>query len=89
MQLETLRPGTRIKVGQHIRRRGGDWIAEVEGEFIEWLTAPTGSWYAHGKDDRYWLTRLKLRKSNGEVSLLTLDADSEIIVLDGEPSREG
>lgn len=39
---------------------------------------PTGSWYAHSKGDKLWLDRLKLRKEDGEIISLILDAFSHI-----------
>ncbi len=92
MRIEQLVPGTRVRVRQSIERREGPWIAEVEGEVIEIQDRPTGSWYARGKRDRfghadrYWLKRLKLRKEDGEITLLALDEGSEVIVLDGKPA---
>lgn len=42
---------------------------------------PTGSWFAHGKEARLWLDRLKLEKEDGELVELILDQDSRVVIL--------
>ncbi|MBI5763401.1 MAG: hypothetical protein HZA51_07745 [Planctomycetes bacterium] len=39
---------------------------------------PTGSWFAHGKNDRLWLNRLRLLKDDGEVVELILSHDTVV-----------
>ena len=75
--------GMRIRVTQRIERREGNWEANIEGVIEEISSAPTGSWYAHGKNDKYWLQRIRLRKDDGEISLIALDRCSRITVLVG------
>lgn len=78
---ESLRVGQRIRVRHRIDRRDVDWRAEVTG-VVEWVgLEKTGSWYAHAKDDRYWLRRVRLRKEDGEISTLNLDEYAEIEIL--------
>lgn len=89
MVTDKLTPGSRVRVVQQIDRREGAWTTAVEGTVVEVLDAPTGSWYAHGKKDRYWLKRLKLRKDDGEISLLGLDEDSQVVLLDQEGAQPG
>ena len=43
---------------------------------------PTGAWFAHGKDDKYWLVRIQLQKDDGGISLLILDQHTRITVLE-------
>jgi hypothetical protein len=89
MTIDQLPPGARIRVVEQIDRREGDWTTAVEGTVVEVLNEPTGSWYAHGKrdrygrSDRYWLKRVKLRKDDGEISVISLDSDSRVYLLDG------
>ncbi len=78
----TVRPGMRIKVVQQIERREGNWNIEVTGTIVSSEPQPTGAWYAHGKDDKYWLVRIELRKDDGEVTSLVLDRNTQITVLD-------
>ena len=44
----------------------------------------TGSWYAHGKNDKYWLLRVELVTDDGEVSWLTVDQNTRVTELPGE-----
>jgi hypothetical protein len=83
LTLERLSPGSRVRITQAIDKRAEVWAAPIEGTLLEVLRAPTGSWYAQGKDDRYWLQRVRIRKDNGEESLLSLDQNSLIEVLSG------
>ncbi len=76
--LSQLEPGQQIRVVQTINRREGPWVQEYSGKLVEILDAPTGSWYAHGEQDRYWLRRLRIEKSDGELSLVSLDSDTKI-----------
>lgn len=76
-----LKPGQRVRVRQTIRTREGDWQTELEGEVVVCEPRPTGSWFAHGKNDRLWLARLILCKSDGEQVELSLSPDSELTVL--------
>ncbi len=73
-----LEPGQRVRVRQTIRTREGDWHIEVEGEVVACEPRPTGSWFAHGKNDRLWLARLILRKDDGEKVELNLSPESEL-----------
>ena len=86
MTVDQIEPGTRIKITQTINRQAGDWTAEVVGTVVEIRDAPTGSWYAHGKNGKYWLKRLLLQKDDGEISTFTLDADSRIVLVHGSDS---
>ena len=38
-------------------------------------------WFAHAKDDRYWLDRLELRLDDGEIAILNLDQYSVVEIL--------
>ena len=81
MSATDVRPGMRVRITQTIARREGNWATEVEGVVTAIEPAMTGSWYAHAKDDRYWLLRVKLRRDDGEETLLALDQNSQIAVV--------
>ncbi len=66
-------PGAKVKITQQIAARNYSWASEIYGEVIEYGQQPTGSWFAHSKDDKLWLDRLTLRKSDGEITTLNLD----------------
>ena len=75
-------PGMKVKVTQQIAARHYAWTTEVIGTVLEYSQKETGSWYAHAKDDRLWLDRLKLQKEDGELMTLNLDEYTHIEVLD-------
>ena len=82
MSLPPLETGHRVRVVQHITTRDGDWSTPVEGRVVWCEAHPTGSWYAHGKDKRLWLRRLRLEKDDGELVDLTLDDCSRATVIE-------
>jgi hypothetical protein len=71
-------PGARVRVTQQIAARDHTWISEVRGTVVSYDQQPTGSWYAHSKGDKLWLDRLTLKKEDGELTSLILDAFSHI-----------
>lgn len=79
-------PGTPVRVLQTVGRQGQSFEAEVVGVVEAWEELPTGSWHAHGKNDRLWLKRLRLRKVDGEVTLLVVDDGTHIAKLESAPS---
>ena len=87
IQLGDLKPGMRIRVTQEIDRREGNWVHHVVGEVVETFAQKTGSWNAHGKDDRLWLNRIKLRKDNGELSVISVDSYTRYELLSAPAER--
>ncbi len=82
MTIDECRPGQRVRVVQTIERREGDWHDTVIGVIQSVTLEKTGSWYAHSKDDKLWLRRVRLVKDDGEVSVLSVDVLTEIELLD-------
>jgi hypothetical protein len=84
MALETsvLAPGTRIRVTQQMPQTHTVWSTAVEGTVVRWRQARTGSWFAHGRDDKLWLDRLELRRPDGEMVTLNLDQYSLVEAID-------
>ncbi len=78
MSTDDLQPGQRVRVTQTIERRDGDWTSVTEGTVESLEQQKTGSWYAHGKDGKLWLVRLRLRKADGEITTLTLDSRTRL-----------
>ena len=74
-------PGARIRVTQQIAARHYSVSAVVEGTVMAYQQKPTGSWYAHSRDDKLWLDRVTLKKTDGEISTLNLDDYSHIELL--------
>jgi hypothetical protein len=79
-----IKPGANVRVTQQIAARDYSWSSEVAGQVVAFQQKPTGSWYAHSKDDRLWLDRLTLRKSDGEIVTLNLDEFSRVEI---EPAK--
>jgi hypothetical protein len=74
-------PGASVKIIQQIAARDYSWHSETAGTIMEYQQQPTGSWYAHSKDDKLWLDRLTLRKSDGELITLNLDEFSVVKIV--------
>ncbi len=82
-------PGTRVRVEQRIVRGAGAnpsaSATTIEGEVVSHEMEPTGAWYAYGKNKKLWLARLRIKKPDGEISLLNLDSNSTITILKPGP----
>ncbi len=63
-----------------------DWSTAVEGVVESCRPEPTGSWFAHGKADRLWLHRVRLRKDDGELTTLVLGPQSVVDRLPAQPT---
>jgi hypothetical protein len=74
----TFAPGTPVCVTETTFRRGQTIRTQVVGVVDAWESLPTGSWFAHGKKDKLWLKRLRLRKADGEITLLVMDDGAAI-----------
>lgn len=81
------RVGQRVRVTQQIPRAKDTLTIAVEGEVIEMGQQKTGSWFAHSKDDRLWLDRLRLRKQDGELVVCNLDQYSRVELLEEAAPR--
>ena len=82
-----LKPGAKVRVTQQIAARNYTWSTPVSGTIVGFEQKPTGSWFAHSKDDRLWLDRLVLRKADGEITTLNLDEYSHVEVV-AQPAAE-
>ena len=71
-------PATAVRVSQRIDHRSHPIRADIEGVIEAWEDLPTGSWLVGGKDGKLWLKRLRIRKPNGEISLLVVDDATEV-----------
>jgi hypothetical protein len=78
----TFPPGTPVCVTEVTWRRDRSVEVRTVGVVDAWEELPTGSWHAHGRNDRLWLRRLKLRKLDGEVTLLVVDDGTSIAKLE-------
>ena len=69
----TFEAGTRVRVVQQLPQGDRVWTTATEGTVVRYRQAKTGSWFAHGRDDKLWLDRLELRLDDGELVTLNLD----------------
>ena len=76
-----LKPRGQVQRPNWVPTRDYMLVDGVEGEVVRCFTKRTGSWHAHGRDGRLWLERLQIRKDDGELTMLNLDAESAIMVL--------
>lgn len=72
------RVGSRVRVTQQIPFAKKPLSTTIEGVIQRFGQQKTGSWFAHGKDDKLWLDRLELRKDDGEIVYVNLDQYSVI-----------
>lgn len=86
MQLSDLKPGQQVRIRQKIDRREGDWNLAVTGTVLEAKPRKTGSWFAHGRDNKVWLYSVTLRKSDGELSTLNVDQWTEFELIADAPA---
>ena len=83
---QTLKPGTVVRVTQQIAARHYSLPTVVQGTVVRCEQRPTGSWYAHSKNDKLWLDRLVIRKADGELTTLNLDDFTRIELVPGDGS---
>ena len=79
-QTPKLQVGQQVTVTQQIPQRDDVWAIKVTGTIEKLHQQKTGSWFAHAKDDKLWLDRMTLRKDDGEIISLVLDAYSHVQV---------
>ena len=83
-----LEVGQRVRVHQQIPQRDEVWTVKVEGEVVRREQKKTGSWFAHAKDDKLWLDRLVIKKDDGEIVWINLDAYTHVEPLDAPASHD-
>ncbi len=77
----TYAPGTCVRITTQVARQGQAYTSCVEGVVVKHESKPTGSWFAHGKNDKLWLDRLTIKKADGEVFVCNLDLLAHVEVL--------
>ncbi len=74
-------PGTRVRITTQMARQEQTLSSCVEGTVVSHRQKPTGSWFAHGKNDKLWLDRLTVQKADGELFVCNLDQLARVEVL--------
>jgi len=77
-----LKPGVQVRVTQQIPARDYTWTTQVNGTVVRYEQCTTGSWYAHSKNEKLWLDRLVVKKSDGEITTLNLDEYSHVEIVE-------
>jgi hypothetical protein len=72
---------TPIRVVQSIQTGTSTWTTTVTGVVESWTYEETGAWYAHGKLGKLWLPRIRIRKPDGELTVVMVDRFTEIAPL--------
>lgn len=75
-------PGTPVCITETTFLRNKPVEMRTIGVVQAWEDMPTGSWFVRGKDDKLWLKRLRLRKADGEITLLVIDDRTAIAKLE-------
>jgi len=81
MYSRLLPQGAAVRVVEGIHQSDASYKAETAGVIEAWDEEPAGAWFANGRNRKLWLKRLKLRKADGELSVLTIDDQAEIHVI--------
>ncbi len=84
LRVPDLRPGERVRITQRIVGGNRTWVQAEVGVVESCRAEKTGSWFAHGKDGKLWLMRIRLRKDDGELTTLVVDQHSVIERVGGE-----
>jgi hypothetical protein len=74
-------PGTRLRVTQLVRVGHRHWTTQVEGVVEEEGYRPVGGTEMGGKSNYVFQPTLRLRRDDGEVTVVALDDDSKVEVL--------
>lgn len=85
--MEQLPVGARVRITQQFPRLSGTMVSSVEGVVTRVGQEKSGSWFAHGRDNKVWIDRVELRKDDGELVVLNLDRFSSVEVLE-DPKAE-
>ena len=71
-----IRPGRRLRVTQYVRVGHRQWTTEVEGVVEKEGFRPVGGMEMGGKASYVFQPTLRLRRDDGEVTVVALDEDS-------------
>lgn len=71
-------PGTRLRVTQNVRVGGRRWATQVEGVVELEGYRPVGGMEMGGKASYCFQPTLRLRRDDGEITVLALDEETEV-----------
>jgi hypothetical protein len=76
-------PGTRVRVIQHVRVGHRRWLTQVEGVVEKEGRRPVGGIEMGGKASYIQQPTLRLRRDDGEITEVALDASTQVEVVAG------
>lgn len=74
-------PGTRVRVTQYVRVGHRRWLTQVEGVIESEGRRPVGGTEMGGKASYIQQPTLRLRRDDGEITEVALDASTEVTVV--------
>lgn len=75
------KPGTQVRVVQHVRVGPQRWVTEVRGEVVGESNRPVGGMEMGGKGLYCHQPTLMLRRTDGEVTVVAIDEHTEVHTL--------
>ena len=76
-------PGTRLRVTQRVRVGHREWTTQVEGVVEKEGLRPVGGMEMGGKSLYCHQPTLRLRRDDGEITVVALDDDSKVETIAG------
>ena len=77
----TYQPGTRVRVTQHVRVGHRRWLTQVEGVVEREGRRPVGGIEMGGKASYVQQPTLRLRRDDGEITEVAVDASTQVEVV--------
>jgi hypothetical protein len=82
-------PGTRVRVTQYVRVGHRRWLTQVEGEVEEEGYRPVGGMEMGGKASYCFQPTLRLRRNDGEITVVALDDETAVEQISEQASTPG
>ena len=73
--------GTRVRVTQRVRVGHREWLTQVVGEVERESIRPIGGMEMGGKASYCYQPTIRLRREDGEITVVALDSDTQIETL--------
>jgi hypothetical protein len=83
VHLDTISPGSRVRIEQTIQYRDRSWSSAVIGTVRGVRREATGSWFVHAPHGRLCLWRIELQKDDGELTRVVVDDATRITSVPG------
>ena len=79
-----LKPGDRVEVTHHIKIGFREHVSRTQGVVVGKDRRECGidGGYRRARDDKYWFDQLVLRKDDGELTTVTMDAFTDMTLIE-------